>query len=158
MRICAAKLALIILVASTGTLRREDAALVRRVADFVTIALIAEPARELYSREVVALHSASQNDFRRLMQIDRRRALAHYHFGLAQAQSRRFVSAEREFNIALNVAPEYARARFALGTVVLREGRRAEARSDFDRVVKDANGDPALKNLALEMCDAIHDR
>jgi hypothetical protein len=40
--------------------------------------------------------------------------------------------------------------------VLLREGKRAEARMAFDRVAKDAASDPALQNLALSMRDAIH--
>jgi tetratricopeptide (TPR) repeat protein len=96
------------------------------------------------------------NDFGKLVQNDPQYALAHYNFGLAQVKLGRLDSAEHELEVALDLAPAYARARFALGTVLLREGKRAQARAAFDRVVRDAGGDPALINLALAMRDSIH--
>ena len=124
------------------------------------VALAPDSARALYSRGIVALQSgdaaAAQSDFGKLVQNDPQYALAHYNFGLAQVKLGRMGSAEHEFEIALDLAPAYARARFALGTVLLREGKRAQARAAFDRVVRDAGGDPALANLAVAMRDSIH--
>jgi Flp pilus assembly protein TadD len=76
--------------------------------------------------------------------------------GIAQTHLGDYAEAEREFSVALDLAPSYARARFALGTVLLREGKRDQARDAFERVVHDANGDIALQNLASAMRDAIH--
>jgi len=63
--------------------------------------------------------------------------------------------AQREFSASLDLSPGYARARFALATVLLRTGKRADARAAFDRAARDANGDAALVNLALSMRNAI---
>ena len=52
------------------------------------------------------------------------------------------------------LAPGYARARFALGTVLLRAGQRTEARLTFDRCARDAS-DPELRALAIEVRDQL---
>jgi Flp pilus assembly protein TadD len=77
---------------------------------------------------------------------------------LAQARTNRYASAEQEFQLAVDLAPGYARARFALGTVLLREGKRAQARAAFESVASDSASDPALRNLAVAMRDAIKAR
>ncbi len=131
----------------------------RRTADLF-VAAAPDSARALYSRGLVALRTGdfavAQRDFSQLLRNDPQYALAHYNLGIAQTKLGDYGSAQRELSIALDLAPGYARARFALGTVLLREGKRAQARQAFDRVVRDANGDPALANLALAMRDAIH--
>ena len=62
---------------------------------------------------------------------------------------------ERELRSALSLAPSYARARFALGVVLLREGEHAAARNAFAQATLDAAGDPALENIAAAMRDSI---
>jgi tetratricopeptide (TPR) repeat protein len=131
----------------------------RAIADrFVRAA--PDSARALYSRGIIGLRTgdflAARNDFSQLLHNDPQYAVAHYNLGIAQTRLHDYSSAEREFGVALDLAPAYARARFALGTVLLREGKRTQARDAFERVVRDANGDPALQNLALAMRDAIH--
>ena len=64
-------------------------------------------------------------------------------------------SAERELRTALSLAPAYARARFALGVVLLREGEHGEARNEFKQATVDAAGDPALQNIAAAARDSI---
>ncbi|HET7814072.1 MAG TPA: tetratricopeptide repeat protein [Candidatus Baltobacteraceae bacterium] len=119
-----------------------------------------DSARALYSRGIVALQqndlATARTDFSQLLKSDPRYALGHYDLGVTESRAGRWNSAEREFLLALDLAPGYARARFALGTVLLREGRRSDARSQFDRVVRDPNGDVALQSLAQAMRDAIH--
>ncbi len=140
-------------------LARGDVAQARKIADRF-VAAAPDSARALYSRGIVALRagdlSTAKTDFSQLLRNDPQYALAHYNLGVAQARSGDYASAERELSVALDLAPSYARARFALGTVLLREGRRSAARDAFDRVVRDANGDPALQNLALALRDSIH--
>ncbi|HYL28178.1 MAG TPA: tetratricopeptide repeat protein, partial [Candidatus Nitrosotalea sp.] len=67
----------------------------------------------------------------------------------------RYDAAERELRSALDLAPTYARARFALGVVLLKQGEHAEARNAFARATTDAAGDPALQNIAAAMRDSI---
>lgn len=140
-------------------LARGDLSGARKTADRF-VAAAPDSARALYSQGLVALKSgdlrAAQSSFSQLLRNDPQYALAHYDLGLTEARLGHYPSAEREFGVALDLAPQYARARFALGTVLLREGKRSQARDAFDRVVRDANGDPALQNLAVSMRDAIH--
>ena len=142
-------------------LSRGDLRDARAVADRF-VASAPDSARALYGRGLVALRSGdtatAENDFGRLLHSNPSYAVAHYDLGLAQARSNRYASAEREFQLALDLAPGYARARFALGTVLLREGKRAQARAAFDTVAGDSAGDPALRNLAVAMRDAIKGR
>jgi len=137
---------------------RGDLAEARSVANRF-VAAAPDSARALYTRGIVALKSGdnalAESDFSRLLKADSRYAVAHYDLGIAQSHLGRYASAAREFALALDLAPAYARARFALGTILLREGNRAGARSAFDRVVSDPNGDPALRNLAVALRDAI---
>lgn len=140
-------------------LERGDLTQARTVADRF-VAAAPDSARALYSHGIVALRTgdlrAAQSSFSQLLRNDPQYALAHYDLGLTESRLGHYASAEREFSVALDLAPQYARARFALGAVLLREGKRAQARDAFDRVVRDANGDAALQNLALSMRDAIH--
>ena len=82
-------------------------------------------------------------------------AVAHYDLALAEERLGRYDSAERELRAALSLAPAYARARFALGVVLLREGERDAARTEFQRATVDAAGDPALQNIAASARDSI---
>lgn len=142
-------------------LSRGDLGDARATADRF-VAAAPDSARALYDRGLVALRSGdnatAQNDFGRLLQANPAYAVAHYNLGLAQAHSNQFSSAEREFQLAVDLAPGYARARFALGTVLLREGKRAQARAAFASVASDSASDPALRNLAVAMRDAIKSR
>lgn len=139
-------------------LARGDVRQARQVADRF-VAAAPDSARALYARGIIALRTGdfavAKNDFSQLLHNDPQYALAHYNLGIAQTRLGDYPGAEREFTVALELAPSYARARFALGTVLLREGKRIEARAAFDRVVRDANGDVALQNLATAMRDAI---
>jgi len=142
-------------------LARGDLRDARTVADrFVTAA--PDSARALYGRGLVALRSGdnatARNDFGKLLQANPAYAVAHYDLGLAQVRSNQYASAEREFQLAVDLAPAYSRARFALGTVLLREGKREQARAAFASVANDSAGDPALRNLAVAMRDAIKSR
>lgn len=139
-------------------LSRGDVTEARAMADRF-VAAAPDSARALYSQGLTALRggdlAAAERSFSTLLRNDPQYAVAHYDLGVTQARMQRYLSAQREFELALDLAPSYARARFALGTVLLREGKRTQARAAFDRVVRDANGDPALLNLALSMRDAI---
>lgn len=139
-------------------LARGDIREARSVADRF-VALAPDSARALYSRGIVALRQgdggAARASFGQLLQSDPQYAIAHYDFALAQAHDGQYAEAERELRIALDLAPGYGRARFALGTVLLREGKRSEARAAFDTVARDTSGDVALRNLAGAMRDAI---
>jgi Flp pilus assembly protein TadD len=139
-------------------LARGDLREARSVADRF-VALAPQSARALYSEGIVALHqgdtATARRSFGSLLQTDPQYALAHYNLALAQSQDGQYSAAERELRIALDLAPTYGRARFALAAVLLREGKRIEARSDFDAVARDGGTDPALRNLAVAMRDAI---
>jgi tetratricopeptide (TPR) repeat protein len=137
---------------------RGDLREARAVADRF-VALAPESARALYARGIVALRAAdastARDDFGKLLQSNPSYAVAHYDLALAEERLGRFDAAERELRIALSLAPGYARAEFALGAVLLREGRRGEARAAFVQTVRDASGDPALENIAAAMRDSI---
>ena len=81
-------------------------------------------------------------------------AVAHYDLALAEERLGRYDAAERELRAALALAPTYARAQLALGVLLLRQGRRAEARVAFAQATRDAT-DPVLQNLAAAMRDSI---
>ena len=123
------------------------------------VALAPESARALYARGLVALQSGDANaaaaDFGKLLQNDPSYAVAHYDLGLAETRRNRLAEAQREFEAAVLLAPGYARARFALATVLLKLGHRAEARVALDATVRDSASDPALRNLAQALRDAI---
>jgi len=140
-------------------LMRKDIAGARTVADrFLRVA--PQSARALYSRGIVALAGndpqAAAADFGKLLLNSPSYAVAHYDLGLAETQLGRYDAAERELKAALRLAPNYSRAQFALGTVLLKEGKRSEARLAFDETIKTASKDPTLRNLATSMRDALH--
>jgi tetratricopeptide (TPR) repeat protein len=139
-------------------LLRNDLSQARAAADrFVAIA--PQAARALYARGLVALRSGDTatalGDFRTLLNSNPAFAVAHYDLAMAQIQGGLMAEAERELNAALTLAPGFARARVALGTVLLREGRRDDARSAFEEASRDAQ-DPALRNLALSLRDRLN--
>jgi tetratricopeptide (TPR) repeat protein len=139
-------------------LQRGDLADARAVADrFVAVA--PDSARALYSRGLVALRTndlpTARADFSRLLRNDPQYAVAHYDMGLIDERQSRFGAALAEFTLALTLAPSYARARFAVGTILLRRGDRDGARTAFERAARDASDDPPLRDLAVEMRDAI---
>lgn len=139
-------------------LARNNLAEARSVADrFVTIA--PDSARALYSRGIVALHggdaATARDDFGKLLHSNSGYAVAHYDLALAEEQLAHLNAAERELRTALSLSPTYARAQFALGVVLLREGRRSEAREAFAATLKEASADPALQNIAAAMKDSI---
>lgn len=139
-------------------LERNDLRGARSAADRFA-ALAPDSARALYSRGIVALRAGdartAQGDFGKLLRNDPQYAVAHYDLGIAEAQLLHYAAAEREFSAALAVSPSYARARVALGSVLLKEGRRRDAKAAFTRAVIDSGGDPALRNLATALRDAI---
>jgi Flp pilus assembly protein TadD len=130
----------------------------RSVADRY-VALAPDSARALYSRGIVALRigdaRTARDDFGKLLHANPSYAVAHYDLALAEERLSRFDAAERELRSALTLAPTYARARLALGVVLLREGRRIEARAAFAQATLDAAADPALQNVAAAMRDSI---
>lgn len=139
-------------------LERNDLRDARRVADrFAAVA--PDSARALYSRGIVALRSGdartAQGDFGKLLRNDPQYAVAHYDLGIAETQLQHFAAAEREFGAALAILPTYARARVAFGSVLLKEGRRRDAKAAFARAAIDSGDDPALRNLATALRDAI---
>ena len=139
-------------------LARHDLREARAYADRFT-ALAPDSARALYSRGLVALASndarTAQADFGKLLQTSPSYAIAHYDLGIAETQAGRFGEAQREFESALALSPGYARARFALATVLLRQGHRSQARVALDATVRDASGDPALRELAAALRDTL---
>lgn len=139
-------------------LARGDLREARRMADRY-VALAPDSARALYARGIVALQggdaATAQQDFGKLLHANPSYAVAHYDLALAEERLGRFDAAERELRTALALAPAYARARFALGVVLLREGDHLAARDAFARTIVDASGDPALQNIAAAMRDSI---
>ncbi|HEY1656571.1 MAG TPA: tetratricopeptide repeat protein [Candidatus Tumulicola sp.] len=139
-------------------LARGDLAAARAVADRY-VALDPESARALYSRGIVALHAGdattARADFGKLLHANPSYAIAHYNLALAEERLQRYDAAERELRSALALVPTYARAQFALGVVLLREGRRRDARDAFSKASRDAVADPALQNIATAMRDSI---
>lgn len=123
------------------------------------VTLAPDSARALYSRGIVALQggdaATAREDFGKLLHANPSYAVAHYDLALAEERLERYPAAESELRIALSLAPAYARARFALGVVLLREGDHAAARNEFARATTDAAGDPALQNIAAAMRDSI---
>ncbi len=139
-------------------LMRKDTQGARTIADrFVRLA--PDSARALYSRGIVALASndpqTAADDFGKLLRSDPSYAVAHYDLALAETRLGRYDSAERELQTALRLAPTYSRAQFALGTELLKQRKRSEARSPFEQTIKTASNDLALRNLAAAMRDAL---
>ena len=118
-----------------------------------------DSARSLYSRGIVALRTGdaltAREDFGKLLRNNASYAVAHYDLALAEERLGRYDSAERELRTALSLAPAYARARFALGVVLLREGEHDAARNEFAQATIEAAGDPALQNIAASARDSI---
>ena len=139
-------------------LARGDLREARAIADRY-VALAPESARALYGRGLAALWSGdattAQRDFGKLLHQNPSYAVAHYDLALAEERLDRYDAAERELRSALALAPAYARARFALGVVLLREGDQAAARNAFAQAAVDAAEDPALENIATAMRDSI---
>lgn len=139
-------------------LERGDLREARSDADHF-VAEAPDSARALYGAGIVALRAGdaqtARDDFGKLLQFNPSYALAYYDLGVAEARLSRYTGAERDFRQALALAPNYARASFALAVVLLKEGNRADARVAFERAANDAAADPALRNLALSMRDAI---
>ncbi len=138
-------------------LARGDVNEARAVADRY-VALDPESARALYSRGIVALRAGdartARDDFGKLLRANPAYAVAHYDLALAEERLGNAAAAERELRSALVLAPTYARAQLALGALLLKQGRRAEAREAFVQASRDAT-DPALQNLATAMRDSI---
>lgn len=130
----------------------------RRMADRY-VALAPGAARALYARGIVALRggdaATARADFGKLLHLNPSYAIAHYDLALAEEQLGRYDAAQRELEVAVTLAPNYARARLALGVVLLRQGRRADARETLLRAASDAAGDAALANLATALRDSI---
>jgi tetratricopeptide (TPR) repeat protein len=139
-------------------LARGDLNEARAIADRY-LKLDPESARALYSRGIVALQSGdartAKADFGKLLDANPAYAVAHYDLALAEERLSNYAAAERELRSALALAPAYARARFALGAVLLRQGRRSEARDAFAIATRDAASDPALQTIAAAMRDSI---
>jgi Flp pilus assembly protein TadD len=139
-------------------LARGDLEEARAIADRF-VALAPDSARALYAHGIVALRAGdavtAREDFGMLLHSNPAYAVAHYDLALAEERLGHFDAAERELRTALSLAPAYARAEFALGAVLLREGRRSEARAAFVQTMRDASGDPALQNIAAAMRDSI---
>jgi tetratricopeptide (TPR) repeat protein len=139
-------------------LARGDLQEARSVADRF-VAAAPQSARALYSRGIVALRagdaSTARGDFQHLVHSNPAYAVAHYDLALAEENLAHYDAAELELRAALALAPTYARAQFALGAVLLRQGRRAEARTAFAAATRDASADPALANIAAAMRDSI---
>lgn len=141
-----------------SALLAEDDLTAARVAADALVAIAPESARALYARGVVALRAGdaatARSDFRRLLGNDPTYAVGHYDLALAEEKLGSFTDAERELRAALALAPRYTRASIALGAVLLREGKRDEARATFDSAATDTS-DIALRNLALSLRDAV---
>jgi Flp pilus assembly protein TadD len=139
-------------------LARGDLHEARNVADRF-VAAAPDSARALYARGIVALQAGdaatARADFGKLLNSNPAYAVAHYDLAIAEERLAHYDAAERELRTALSLAPTYARAQFALGAVLLRQGRRSEARDAFSQAMRDAAGDPALQNIAAAMRDSI---
>jgi tetratricopeptide (TPR) repeat protein len=129
----------------------------REAAD-AFVASAPDSARALYARGIVALRAGDAttalHDFRVLSSNDPSYAVAHYDIAIAEQQLSRFEDAERELRSAIALSPDYTRARIALGAVLLREGRKDEARVAFDAAAQSTQ-DATLRNLASSLRDAI---
>lgn len=139
-------------------LARGDLTEARQVADrFVGAA--PESARALYARGIVALQGrdpeTARGDFRKLLAANPAYAVGHYDLAIAEQNLGHYDAAVLELRTALTLAPTYARAEFALGAVLLRQGKRGEARAAFLQATRNAANDPALANLAAAMANSI---
>jgi tetratricopeptide (TPR) repeat protein len=134
-------------------LLRNDLHAARRDADEL-IVRVPSSSRALYEHGIVALENgnaqAALGDFGVLLRRDPSYAIGRYDFALAEIAIGRLDDAERELRSALALVPTFARARFALGAVLLRQGKHDQARTAFEQAARDAN-DVTLRNLALSM-------
>jgi len=129
-----------------------------RAAADAFLAIAPDSARALYARGITALRSGDAptalHDFRALSSADPSYAVAHYDIAIAEQQLGRYDDAERELRTAISLSTGYARARIALGAVLLHEGRKDEARVAFDDAAQSTQ-DAALRTLATSLRDAI---
>jgi len=129
-----------------------------RTAADAFVAAAPDSARALYARGIAALRAGDAltalADFRTLSSNDPAYAVAHYDLAIAEQQLGSTADAERELRSAIALSPSYTRAQIALGAVLLREGKRDEARGDFDAAAQSAP-DATLRNLAASLRDAI---
>ena len=141
----------------TLQLRRGDVAGARGAAD-TYLALAPESARARYARGLAALRAGdlatARADFGLLAERDASFAVVHYDLALIAMREGHDDAALTELDRALALSPGYARARFALGAVLLRAGRRADARTAFEQCARDAE-DPALRALAKDFGDRL---
>lgn len=130
-----------------------------RTAAEAFVAAAPDSARALYAHGVAALRDGDAKtalaDFSTLSKDDPQYAVAHYDIAIAEQQLGALADAERELRSAIALSPAYARARIALGAVLLREGKRDEARVAFDTAAQTSQ-DATLRNLATSLRDAIH--
>lgn len=138
-------------------LMRNDLAAARRAADEM-LTRRPDSARGLYDRGLIALRAgdaaSALRDFGALLRLNPAYASARYDLALAEMKLERFADAERDLQAALEIAPQFARARFALGAVLLRTGKRDQARVAFEAAAQSAQ-DPSLRELANSMRDSI---
>jgi len=141
----------------TVELLRNDLGAARKAADEL-LARNEKSARALYQRGLIALRggdaATALHDFGTLLQLNPGYATARYDLALAEMKLERFADAERDLRATLDVAPQFARARFALGAVLLRTGKRDEARLAFEAAVQSTQ-DPSLRELAASMRDSL---
>ena len=140
-------------------LSANDVPAARAAADaFVSAA--PDSARALYARGIAALRGGDPKtalaDFRALSATDAAYAVAHYDMAIAEQQLGALPDAERELRSAIALSSGYARARIALGAVLLREGKKGEARVAFDTAAQTSQ-DAVLRNLAASLRDSIKD-
>ncbi|MGH7729139.1 MAG: tetratricopeptide repeat protein, partial [Vulcanimicrobiaceae bacterium] len=138
-------------------LERGDLTAARSAAD-AFVAVAPQSARALYARGLTALRArdaaTALADFRSLLARNPAYAVAHYDLALAEAQLAQLDKAEADLRVALSLAPSYQRARIALGAVLLREGKREQARATFTEAAQSGD-DVALRSLAASLRDAI---
>ena len=138
-------------------LMRNDLAAARESAD-AFVARAPDSARALYSRGLIALRSGDATvalqDFGNLLRRDPTYAIAHYDLALAELKLNDLGSAEHELQTAIVLAPTFARAHFTLGTVLLRVGKREQARDAFAAAIRTSQ-DLTLRTLAASVRDSI---
>ena len=137
---------------------RGDLRAARQVADRY-VSLDPESARALYSRGILALRTGdaatARDDFGKLLHATRpTRSLTTISHSPRSGLSAT-MRPNASLRTALALAPSYARAQFALGVVLLREGRRRDARDAFSQASATPGADPALQNIAAAMRDSI---
>jgi tetratricopeptide (TPR) repeat protein len=71
-------------------------------------------------------------------------AEAHIGKGYEYVQSERYVEAAKEFRAALALNANLPRVRYQLAVCLFATGQREESRVEFDRLLRETSGDPAL--------------